>query len=205
MDPILGGFSDDELSESQQEAKNAYKYPTWSAGHDGCNVPNCHPDHYSFTGSPGSTSASFAGKAVGNYTVSVNCGSEENPDDPNDNYGTRRRFIRVCNPVAVASFDVVPNSEGQKVISDLSPCSSQLIKITFGADMNNAPEGERAFLSIEADPKTYELYKDSAGMINSRIWYCERKIDPTGLTDEDIQSISAKNIQHAYLMKIYNQ
>ena len=34
---------------------------------------------------------------------------------------------------------------------------------------------------------------------NSRIWYCERKIDPTGLTDEDIQSISAKNIQHAYI------
>ena len=29
---------------------------------------------------------------------------------------------------------------------------------------------------------------------NSRIWYCERKIDPTGLTDEDIQNLSTNNI-----------
>ena len=34
---------------------------------------------------------------------------------------------------------------------------------------------------------------------NSAIWYCERKIDPSGLTDDEIQSLDAKDIQHAYI------
>ena len=165
--PILGGFSDSELSDSQKEARDNYKYPTWSAGHDSCWSGSCKPDHYMFSGEAGVTSAVFTGRSVGAYTLSVSCGSEREPDDPYDNNGTRTRFIRVCDPVAVAAFDVDKNDKGQKVIDDLTPCNGMPIKITFGADMNYAPEGEKAVLTIDADPKTYELYKDAAGMIEA--------------------------------------
>ena len=177
--PILGGFSDSELSDSQKEARDNYKYPTWSAGHDSCWSGSCKPDHYMFSGEAGVTSAVFTGRSVGAYTLSVSCGSEREPDDPYDNNGTRTRFIRVCDPVAVAAFDVDKNDKGQKVIDDLTPCDGMPIKITFGADMNYAPEGEKAVLTIDADPKTYELYKDAAGMIEASAADLELEITNT--------------------------
>ena len=132
-----------------------------------------------FSGEAGVTSAVFTGRSVGAYTLSVSCGSEREPDDPYDNNGTRTRFIRVCDPVAVAAFDVDKNDKGQKVIDDLTPCDAMPIKITFGGDINYAPEGEKAVLTIEADPKTYELYKDAAGMIEASAADLELEITNT--------------------------
>ena len=167
VDPVLGGFSDSELSESDKAAKADYKYPTWNKSHPHCNNTSCIPDHFEFTGAPGSATATFKGKAVGSYTVDVHCGTENNPADSNDNLGVRRRVIKVCNPLAIANFAVSPNAEKQKVIDDLTPCDAQPIPITFGGDMNGIPEGETAYLKIEADRKTYELYKDPAGEIEA--------------------------------------
>ena len=164
--PILGGFSDNELSDSQKETRDNYKYPVWSAWHDYCVYDKCSSEHYTFAGDKGSTTALFTGKAVGAYTVTVSCGNEPEADNPNDNYGIRKRFIKVCNP-AIAYFDVDKNDKGQKVLDNKTPCDIRPIKITFGADMNYAPEGEIAYLSIEADPKTYELYKDPEGIIEA--------------------------------------
>ena len=167
VDPVLGGFSDSELSESDKAAKADYKYPTWNKSHPHCNNTSCIPDHFEFTGAPGSATATFKGKAVGSYTVDVHCGTENNPADSNDNLGVRRRVIKVCNPLAIANFAVSPNAEKQKVIDDLTPCDALPIPITFGGDMNGIPEGETAYLKIEADRKTYELYKDPAGEIEA--------------------------------------
>lgn len=177
--PILGGFSDDELSDSQKETRDNYKYPTWSAWHNYCIYDKCIPDHHTFTGERGSTTAQFTGKTIGAYTLEVNCGTEQNPADPYDNFGTRTRFIQVCDPVAVAAFDVDKNDKDQKVIDDLTPCDAMPIKITFGGDINYAPEGEKAVLTIEADPKTYELYKDAAGMIEASAADLELEITNT--------------------------
>jgi len=165
--PTLGGFSDSELSEGDKNTKANYKYPTWNKSHPHCGSPTCIPDHFEFTGEAGSSTATFKGKTVGSYTVDVNCGTENSPADSNDNLGTRRRFIKVCNPLAIADFGVPKNKEKQKVIDDLTPCDAQPIPITFGGDMNGIPEGEKAYLKIEADPKTYELYKDPAGEVEA--------------------------------------
>ena len=165
--PTLGGFSDSELSEGDKNTKANYKYPTWNKSHPHCGSPTCIPDHFEFTGEAGSSTATFKGKTVGSYTVDVNCGTENSPADSNDNLGIRRRFIKVCNPLAIADFGVPKNKEKQKVIDDLTPCDAQPIPITFGGDMNGIPDGEKAFLKIEADPKTYELYKDPAGEVEA--------------------------------------
>ena len=188
--PILGGFSDDELSDSQKETRDNYKYPTWSAGHDSCQYKECKPEHYTFTGEAGATTAVFTGKSMGTYTVSVTCGTEQNPADPYDNFGTRTRFVRVCDPVAIADFDVRANDKGQKVIDDLSPCDAMPIKITFGGNINYAPEGGKAYLTIEADPKTYELYKDPAGIIEA------------GAADLEVEITNSQSRKEVYLLPI---
>ena len=188
--PILGGFSDDELSDSQKKTRDNYKYPTWSAGHDSCQYKECKPEHYTFTGEAGATTAVFTGKSMGTYTVSVTCGTEQNPADPYDNFGTRTRFVRVCDPVAITAFDVDKNNKGQKVIDDLTPCDAMPIKITFGGNINYAPEGGKAYLTIEADPKTYELYKDPAGIIEA------------GAADLEVEITNSQSRKEVYLLPI---
>lgn len=162
--PVLGGISDSELSEEEKNTKADYKYPTWE-----CSAPTdfAKPNDYEFSGNKGSSSAVFTGKRVGNYTVEVKCGTENSPADSNDNFGTRRRFIKVCDPLAIADFSVVPNTEKQKVVNNLKPCTDALIPLKFGGIRNLIPEGEKAYLKVKANKKTYKLFRDSAGVIEA--------------------------------------
>ena len=164
---MFGGIDDSELSDYEKAEKANYRFPVWNLSHLYCITPNCQPEHCEYTGVQGSSTASFTGKAVGFYTVDASCGSVVDPADPNDNLGVRRRFIHVCNPLAVASFAVQPNALNQKVIDDFTPCESGPVPLTFGGDMNGIPEGEKAYLKIEADPDTYELYRDPAGEVEA--------------------------------------
>ena len=132
IDPYLGGIDDSKLSDDEKKAKVSYKYPTWNKWHPHCYGYTCIPDHFEFSGEAGSSTAVFKAKQTGSYVVEVSCGYENNPSDTNDNFGSRKRFIKVCNPLAIADFGVPPNNEKQKVIDDLTPCDAQPIPITFG-------------------------------------------------------------------------
>ena len=156
VDPYLGGISDDDLTDGEKAAKNDYKYPHWS-----CSAPQgaTQPLSYEFTGEKGSSSATFKGKSQGNYSVSVNCGTDSNPDkDPEDNLGTRIRKIHVCNPRATANFGIEKNEEGRKEVKDLAACDERFIPFTFSATPGGAPVTGKATIKINAPSKSYELY-----------------------------------------------
>ena len=118
---------------------------------------------------------------AGIYVVVARCGvnnltvSGESAAQPNPAHA-KSLALCVIDPVAVAAFDVPVNEEGQKVIDYLDPCSNALIKITFGGDRNYTPEGEKAILSIDADPESYELYQDPQGQVEAGAEYLELPI-----------------------------
>ena len=120
----------------------------------------------------------------GVYVIVARCGinnqevAEEDQLQPNPAHA-KSLALCVVDPEAVAEFDVEKNSEGQKVISYLTPCNVVPIKITFGADMNYMPEGEKAVLTIDADPQTYELYKDPNGLLEAGAEDLELEITST--------------------------
>ena len=107
------------------------------------------------TGSTGT--ADFYPISTGTYVVVARCNYDPQTDPKTQ---AKSVVIQAIDPTAIATFDVIPNSEGQKVIGSMDPCNVQTIKITFGAEMNGAPAGGKAILTIDEDRKTYELYKD---------------------------------------------
>ena len=107
------------------------------------------------TGSTGT--ADFYPVSTGTYVVVARCNYDPQTDPKTQ---AKSVVIQAIDPTAIATFDVIPNSEGQKVIGSMDPCKVQTIKITFGAEMNGAPAGGKAILTIDEDRKTYELYKD---------------------------------------------
>ena len=161
--PILGGFSDSELSDSQKETKKNYKYPIWSAWHDYCIYDKCIPDHHTFTGERGSTTAQFTGKTVGAYTLEVNCGTEQNPADPYDNFGTRTRFIKVCDPVIrpiliQASGEEAKGDEEPKKYTKMEPCNPKWLTFQLTVVQSNLPDGFPVELKVD-EPKKKSIYE----------------------------------------------
>ena len=165
--PVLGGIADSDLSEEERREKSSYRFPSWGARHLHCDPSRCGAAHFEFAGEAGSPSASFTGRAVGVYAVEAVCGSDPSAADANDNLGVRRRFIHVCNPLAVAGFGVAANAAGQKVVDDMSPCDARPVPLTFGGDMNGIPGGEKARLRIVAERGSYVLYRDCAGTVEA--------------------------------------
>jgi len=155
--PILGGFADNELSFMEIIVKENYKFPTWAASHSGCWSGTCLPDHYEFTGVSGSTTATFTGKTTGVYTVSCTCGTESEPDDPNDNYGTRTRFVHVCNPTIQAAFSCPVTDTGKKY-KGVSPCDPDFIHVPISIDQSNLPDDEVVKITI-TEPGNSDLYE----------------------------------------------